>query len=255
MAKTSKNQKTSATANNSQTKAVLVDTKPIIEDSLASIETKIRNALNSMRKSTLDVAFYVNEVKTRELCDGNPQQWALIEFDIDKSQYFDYCRVASKFLRKNAETGEIENTISEFATFTQLKYLSHKELTEKDIERARCLINKGVSQKLFESSMNSQLGIEDKSKNSDNSKKKTDNSENEQSAPISSQDLMKTSENSDSFVEFFKVFTKHVRDFNAFLNTDPNGESYQKIMAMTTELRDIQTSCSEIADKLFDILK
>lgn len=255
MAKTSKNQKTSATANNSQIKNVLVDTKPIIEDSLASIETKIRNALNSMRKSTLDVAFYVNEVKTRELCDGNPQQWALIEFDIDKSQYFDYCRVASKFLRKNAETGEIENTISEFATFTQLKYLSHKELTEKDIERARCLINKGVSQKLFESSMNSQLGIEDKSKKSDNSKKKADNSENEQSAPISSQDLMKASENSDSFIEFFKVFTKHVRDFNAFLKTDPNGESYQKIMAMTTELRDIQTSCSEIADKLFDILK
>lgn len=255
MAKTSKNQKTSATANNSQTKNAIIETKPIIEDSLKSIESKIRTALNSMKKSTLEVAFYVNEVKIRELCDGNPQQWALLEFDIDKSQYFDYCRVASKFLRKNAETGEIENTISEFATFTQLKYLSHKELSEKDIERARCLINKGVSQKLFESSMNSQLGIEDKSKKSDNSKKSEKKSENEQTAPVSSQNLMETAENSDSFVEFFKVFTKHVRDFNAFLSTDPNGESYQKIMVMTTELRDIQTSCSEIADKLFDILK
>ena len=249
MAKTSKNQKTTATANNSQKTTAIVENSVKIEDSITKIESIIDSALNSVRTGTMTAAFYVNDVAIRKLCEGEPRIWALSRFKIEKAQFYNYCRVADKFLYKNEKTGEIENTISPLATFSQLSYLSHKELTEKDIKKATELINLGIPQKMFEKSMNSQLGIEDKSKKSEKSDKKGDSD--------------KKTEDSDNLTVEGKVvyesektletFRKLAIDFVAFLNSDHENESFQKMLENRDSLNAIRIACGIISDKLLEL--
>ena len=255
MAKTNNSQKKDATKVTSQNQTALAVNNLTIEDTLDTVTEKIHEAFKSIDISVIKIAYYVNYAAERKLPDIDAKEWAMSEFGIAKSQFYNYCAVAKKFLRKDSESGEIVNTISDSATFTQLSYLSNKELKDKDIKKAADLINKGYSQKNFETVMNKQLGIEAKSNKSDNSKKenkKTDN--NTAATPISQTSLSVIGENSDKVVDFFKVFVNHTQDFASFLETQTEKESYQKIIGLTKELTALYVAMSRIAEQLFPIL-
>lgn len=237
-----------------------------IEDTLDTVTEKIRDAFKSLDNSVIKIAYYVNYVAEHKLTDIDVKEWASAEFNIGKTQFYNYCAVAKKFLKKDSESGEIVNTISDSATFTQLSYLASKELKKKDLNKAIDLINKGYSQKNFETVMNKQLGIAVKGNNSDNSKKggkKTDNNQNtgnnsdnnQPTTPISQTNLAVIGEDSDRVVEFFKVFVKHALDFASFLETQTEKESYKKIAALTKELTAIYTALPRIAAQIMPILE
>lgn len=255
MAKTNITQKKDATKVTSQNQTALAVNNLTIEDTLDTVTEKIHEAFKSIENSTIKIAYYVNYAAEHKLTDIDVKEWAMSEFNIGKSQFYSYCAVAKKYLRKDSETGEIVNTISDSATFTQLSYLSNKELKDKDIKKAADLINKGYSQKNFETVMNKQLGIEAKSNKSDNSKKENKKTDNNMAATaISQTSLAVIGENSDKVVDFFKVFVNHTLDFASFLETQTEKESYQKIVGLTKELTALYTAMPRIAAQLHPIL-
>lgn len=255
MAKTNNSQKKDTSKAISQIQTAIAVNNLTVEDSLETVTEKIIEAFKSIENSTIKIAYYVNYAAEHKLPDIDVKEWAMSEFGIGKSQFYNYCAVAKKFLRKDSETGEIVNTISDLATFTQLSYLANKELKEKDLKKAADLINKGYNQKNFETVMNKQLGIEAKEKKSDDSKKSDKKTENSQAAtPISQTNLAVIGEDSDKVVDFFKVFVNHTLDFASFLETQTEKESYKKIAALTKELTAIYTAMPRIAAQILPIL-
>lgn len=181
------------TLSNNNTK--LATKEPIVssvEFSLETVEKRIDNAIKLEYNSAIEKAFYLNYAATHDLCEIEPKAWAESRFNIGRAQFYNYCRVAQKFLRYSTEENKVVCTISEKASFSKLSALSHKELSETEMETVKEWLQNEWTDETFKAKLASLGKIEDKtSKKSDNSKNKKEKSESTENT----ENIIESSEN------------------------------------------------------------